>query len=163
MDSIECYFLNWLHVLKFHWNRCTKQKPFCASTRCAVISVFHLALNECFHWSYASWRVPPETWLSGLLALFRQQYQGPYLTPLIYHLNNWEAACYERIFHAYFKSKEFCNEFFHSASGKKKKKGNIFPIISALFQPKRVGVIRSSIRAKQECKVLLFFLFNFFF
>ena len=74
------------------------------------------------------WRVCEPTLLSGLLTLYRQQYEGPDLTPLTYHLNNLETTCSERIFHADFKSKEFCNEYFRSASEKK------ISIISALFQ-----------------------------
>ena len=44
------------------------------------------------------------------------------LTLLTYHLNNSETTCSEIILHADFKSKEFCNEYFRSASERRKKK-----------------------------------------
>ena len=80
----------------------------------------------------ARWRACERTSLSGLLTLLKWQYEGPDLTPLTYHLNNSETTCSEISFHADFKLKEVCDEYFRSDSEKR----NIFPITSTLFQPK---------------------------
>ena len=53
----------------------------------------------------------------------------------------------------WFQIEEFCNEHFRSASGKKRR-GNILLIISALFHPKCLWLMWSSVIAKYEYKML---------
>ena len=62
------------------------------------------------------------TSLSGLLTLFRWQYEGPDLTLLTFHLNNSEITCSEIIFHADFKLKDSAMNTFAVLQKRKKKK-----------------------------------------
>ena len=95
---------------------------------------------------FASWHTCEWTSLSGLLTLFRWQYEGPDLTPLTYHLNNSETTCSEIMFHVDFKSKSSAMNTFAVLQGEKKgggrgRKENIFPNISTLFQPNRLWLM----------------------
>ena len=67
------------------------------------------------------------TSLSGLLTLFRWQYEGPDLTPLTYHLNNSETTCSEIMFHVDFKSKSSAMNTF--AVLQEKKEGEIYYLL----------------------------------
>ena len=75
-------------------------------------------------------RACERTSLSGLLTLFRWQYEGPDLTPLTYPLNNSETTCSEIIFHAGFRSKESAMDTFavlQEERKRKEKKRNYIP------------------------------------
>ena len=67
-------------------------------------------------------RACERTSLSGLLTLFRWQYEGPDLTPLTYPLNNSETTCSEKNFHAGFRSKESAMDTFAVLQEERKKK-----------------------------------------
>ena len=96
--------------------------------------------NERLCWSCASWRDPLDgVRVSGLrcrvcFVLLRWQYVGPDLTPLTYNLNNSETTSSEKKIHAEFKSKEICNEYFRSASEKRKH----IPLKALYSKPKGV-------------------------
>ena len=140
---------NTLYKLFAHWKEKKRKLNSFArvSPLVGTLPFRSFPLNERFCWSYVSWRIPLDgARVSGLgcrvCLLFRWQYDGPDVTPLTYHLNNSETTCSEIIFHTDFKSKEFCNKYFRSASEKKRKKrGNIVPAVSPLFQPNSERVI----------------------